>query len=1182
MLRAGFAVFLLFCSLCFTVEAAEPVKTPPPTWKEPIKRVQALLPDGMPPFSQIPSVWPGRSDESPDDVKAVNNALPGLGTLAPHLSASPLQSIQPAHYQTLGVAQERMIPAIYVEGEGYLPLTHPSIEPFLRPEIRVNPASDPSVVMIPESQLTHAVAAIPTAASTASRAVNVSGNTVLSLPRQDHVEPLVISASSGWSKQTEKYDIHFLSGDCSIRQADALAQGPRAVVWVERQKNPETQTREVTAYLESNESNGMSSPVYVESAPGVPETTQVFDQKWLGRFQTRSSIEIAVMNPQTVPEQEPAIYQRALSALSPEQAVVTPPQFQKTAGPAPQSAAPRYRRIILSALRDNEPDIVFDPLSNDPNRGVLVITNGINVVIEDVQDDLLLGKTVDISADNAVVWMENPARLSNSREQVEDKNKDFELYLEGNIIFRDGPRRIEAHRMYYDAKNNLAYILEGHMETPILGIKGITGHLRLKAEILQQLGDGVYSAKNSLITTSRLGEPTYSLRSKTMTMTEKLETPLFGGEPVPRQLLVGENNYMAARSVPFFYWPWMAADLKDPTFYLKSITYGNSSVYGNLVRTVWDPFQLLNIRNRPSWLDGNVSIAWMEKRGIAHGGELAYSPASFCAIPGPTQGRVRYWGISDTGLDRLGGRRSDVEFPNQYRYRFDWRHRQRLDSLWRFAGPWTFDAQVGKISDRNVINNYDQGGWNSEDNRTTALELQKTDGDSTLSLSAEYALDDFFTNANWLPRLDHYRLGRSLLHDRVTWYAHTRVGYMDYNTASAPYDWLHDGRYFRYLPWELASDSPTNAIPNPATPMAPQPKTINMSGEVFSTRHELDLPFNVGPIRAVPYVLGDFSHWGTDRSGQDVQRFYGQGGLRLNLPFWKVLPNCASRSWYVNGLAHKVDFDAELSYARSDQSMDNLLMTDALDNWALEDFRRRYSMTTFAGNGGVIPMMFDPRYYALRQGMAGNVTAKNMEIADNLTLARFGMTHRFQTKRGPVGNRHIIDWVTLSSHFNYYPEAEQNYGKQIGLIDYDFLWHVGDRFSIFSSGLYDLFDDGQQITRLGATWNRPKRGSFSMMYDQLAGLLQRDYLTMSVSYDMNEKYAMVYSSSFEIRKQGWENLGHNFMFTRTGESFRMLVGASYNPTRDEWGFTFGIEPVFMRGLASRLSSMGQRLMQEQR
>ena len=102
------------------------------------------------------------------------------------------------------------------------------------------------------------------------------------------------------------------------------------------------------------------------------------------------------------------------------------------------------------------------------------------------------------------------------------------------------------------------------------------------------------------------------------------------------------------------------------------------------------------------------------------------------------------------------------------------------------------------------------------------------------------------------------------------------------------------------------------------------------------------------------------------------------------------------------------------------------------------------------------------------------------------------------------------------------------------------------------------------------------------MYDQLAGLLQRDYLTMSVSYDMNEKYAMVYSSSFEIRKQGWENLGHNFMFTRTGESFRMLVAASYNPTRDEWGFTFGIEPVFMRGLASRLSAMGQRLMQEQR
>ncbi len=1156
-----------------------------------------MLPENLP---QLSHVWPGRDDDEPVESSVINNALPGMGTLK--MAATPTQNVpgQTSLSQTflagsleLAGAQQKMIPAIYIEGEGYLPLTHPAIEPYLSPEVRANPAADPSVVMVPENYLSHPVATIATTV-TEARVINVSGNTVLSFPPQDHFEPIVISASSGWSKQTEKYDIHYLTGDCSIRQADSLAQGPRAVVWVERQVNSDTQTREVTVYLESD---GTPTPLYVESAPGVPTIgspemagaemdrikTKVIDQKWFGRFTTRSSIEVVVMNPEVALEQEPAIYQRALAALAPEQAVATLEQYKQTAASTSPRAASRYRRILIHPRRDNEFDYALDPLPNDPNRGVLVMTNGINVVIEDAQDELLLGKTVDISADNVVVWMENPSRLINNREQVEDSNKDFELYLEGNIIFRDGPRIIEAHRMYYDAKNNLAYILEGRLETPILGIKGITGHLRLKAEILQQKGEGVYSAKNSLVTTSRLGQPTYSLRSRTITMTEKLETPLFGSqEPVERQILVGENNYLAARDLPVFYWPWMAADLKDPTFYLKRISFGNTDLYGNRINTVWDPFQLLNIRNRPAWLEGTVSVTWMEKRGIGHGVNIGYTPPYFCSVPGQTQGRLNYWGLSDSGIDRLGGGRSDVTFPNRYRYQFQWTHRQRLESLWRFAGPWTVSAQVGKISDRNVINNFDQAGWNASDNRTTAIELEKNKGDTTLSLSAEYALDDFFTNANWMPRLDHYLLGRSLLRDRLTWYGHTRLGYMDYHTAGAPYDWLRDGRYFRYLPWELTPNSPTNAIPNPAIPNAVQPETINVSGEVFSTRHEFDLPFNIGPIKAVPYVLGDFSHWGSDRYGKDVQRFYGQGGVRLNLPFWKVLPNCSSRSWYVNGLAHKIDFDAELSYARADQSMNDLLLTDALDNWATEDFRRRYSVTTFGSNGGIIPQMFDPRYYALRAGMAGNVTAKNMEIADDLTLARFGMTHRFQTKRGPVGNRHIIDWVTISTHLNYYPETEANHGESIGLIDYDFLWHVGDRFSLFSSGLYDLFEDGQQITRVGAVWNRPKRGSVNVMYDKLAGLLERDYLTMSLSYDMNEKYSMTYSTVFEVRQKKWENLSHNFMFTRTGESFRLLLGAHYDPAREDWGFTFGFEPVFMRGIAARMGAMSQRMQQTQR
>jgi lipopolysaccharide assembly outer membrane protein LptD (OstA) len=210
--------------------------------------------------------------------------------------------------------------------------------------------------------------------------------------------------------------------------------------------------------------------------------------------------------------------------------------------------------------------------------------------------------------------------------------------------------------------------------------------------------------------------------------------------------------------------------------------------------------------------------------------------------------------------------------------------------------------------------------------------------------------------------------------------------------------------------------------------------------------------------------------------------------------------------------------------------------------------------------------------------MGGKVAAGNMEIADDMTLCRFGMTHRWQTKRGPVGHRHIIDWITLSTHFNYYPESEYNFGQSVGLIDYDFLWHVGDRFSLFSSGLYDTFSEGQRITRIGGMWNRPQRGNFSAALDQLDGLIERTYLTLSVGYTMNEKYSMSYTTSYDI-KDKWQNVGHVFMFTRTGEAFRFFVGATYSEAREDWSFTFGLEPVFMRGIAAKMSQMSTQAQQ---
>ncbi|MDR2756527.1 MAG: hypothetical protein LBC20_12550, partial [Planctomycetaceae bacterium] len=1125
------------------------------------------LPTLATPFQSVLPLRVSAKETQPDNN--VNNELPGFGTLQPKLARATPFVRQPPHNNSTSLISpnQKLVPAIYIEGDGYVPVTHPSLEPYLDPAVIKNPESEPAVMMIPENQLAGfnpTVATIPES----TRIINASGSTLLSYPKGDSFEPIIVSAQSGWMKESDDYEIFFLDGDCSVRQGSNSAQGPHAVVWIARKKDPSDNNREVTVYLESNTTQ---SPLNIELDREKIDA-RIFGQKWLGRFATTTSVDMLIMNRKPTEVQEPAIYQRALEMMLPKPTVIDQVGYVKTA--ATSSAKPinqpKYRLITVNPRGDNDLSFLMDPYPNNPERGILVFPKGFNIIIEGVTgEEMLLGDTVDISADSAVVWMDTPSKLMGGSQHKDDAGHDFELYLEGNISFRDAEQTIQANRMYYDAKNKVAYILDGRLETPIKNIRNITGTIRLRAEILRQLGDGLFTAKNSVITTSQLGKPSYALRSRTLTLNQHVPaSSLFRSEAQTKRVLIAENNFIVLKDFPVFYWPWIAADLDDPTLYIKNISYGNSSMYGHQIKTLWNPFQILNIRNKPDWLDGDVSIAWLEERGIAYGANFRYSPSGCLGISGATQGNIHFWGINDKGLDRLGGHRNNVTFPNDYRYSFYWNHRQEIESFGKHKGPWLVSAQVGKVSDRNFINNYFNSSWNVEENHTTSVRLKKLDGHSTFSIFSEYALDDYYSNANWLPRLDHFLLGQSLLRDRLTWYEHTRLGYMNFQTATAPYDWNNDGNYFSYLPWELTPDSLTNRPPNPVLVNPNSPQTIDMSAEVFSTRHELDLPFNLGPVRVVPYALGDFSHWGKDRSGQDVQRFYGQGGVRLNLPFWKVQPNCSSRTWYINGLAHKIDFDMELSYSWADQDMDNLIMTDALDTWSIEDFRRRYSVTTFGEDKfkSKIPIIFDPRYYALRSGLGGKVTAGNMEIANDMALYRFGMTHRWQTKRGSVGRRHVIDWITLSTHFNYYPEQEYNFEKSIGLIDYNFLWHVGDRFSLFSSGLYDTFSDGQRITRIGGAWNRPNRGNLSVMLDQLDGLIERTYLTLSVGYTMNEKYSMSYTTSYDIKDQ-WQNVGHVFMFTRTGEAFRIFIGATYSEAREDWSFTFGLEPVFMYGIA---------------
>jgi hypothetical protein len=290
------------------------------------------------------------------------------------------------------------------------------------------------------------------------------------------------------------------------------------------------------------------------------------------------------------------------------------------------------------------------------------------------------------------------------------------------------------------------------------------------------------------------------------------------------------------------------------------------------------------------------------------------------------------------------------------------------------------------------------------------------------------------------------------------------------------------------------------------------------------------------------------------------------------MPMWTVNRNVQSELLNLNGLAHKVVFDAEFLYADADQDLDEFPLYDPLDDDQIEHFRRRFFFDTFGGVAGAdVDRKFDERYYALRSGLQSSVTSPSTEIADDLMLARFGIRQRWQTKRGLPGRERIIDWVTLDVQATLFPDAERdNFGEDIGLIDYDFKWHIGDRLTLLSDGYADLFPEGLRTASIGGVMSRPELGNLYIGYRAIDGPFRSSLINAAINYRMSEKWILTGATSFDLESTG--NIGQTVSVTRIGESLLLRFGFNYDESRDNFGLEFGIEPRFLS--SSRMGRPG--------
>ncbi|HEY2762325.1 MAG TPA: hypothetical protein VGI75_16315, partial [Pirellulales bacterium] len=346
---------------------------------------------------------------------------------------------------------------------------------------------------------------------------------------------------------------------------------------------------------------------------------------------------------------------------------------------------------------------------------IVVVTGGVTILIDGLPTrtgPFTFSGSLDVTADRVVIWTTD-AQLE-AGQSTQPSNAPLEMYMEGNIVFREGDRILQSKAMYYNVQQYNGVSLDSELLAAVPLHQGIA---RLKAEVLRQVDRNRFVADNASVTTSRLGIPTYEFKSGTLTFDDEQTpalNPLTGepqldaaGQPIfnHEQLVTGQNNVILVDSVPVFYWPFFAADLERPPLYVESVTYRHDNVFGNQFLLNLNPYEILGIRQKPKGTNWIVSLDYLSDRGFGGGTKFDYDRQGLFDWPGRYHGFVDAWYIDDHGHDNLGLDRRDITFPNAFRGRTLFRHEQELPDDWQAR------LEVGEITDRNFLQEYYQQEW---------------------------------------------------------------------------------------------------------------------------------------------------------------------------------------------------------------------------------------------------------------------------------------------------------------------------------------------------------------------------------------------------------------------------------------------------------------------------------------
>ncbi len=951
-----------------------------------------------------------------------------------------------------------------------------------------------------------------------------------------------------WTDGNER--VTLLRGSCVVRHDQSTLLADEMVLWSRTTSDGE----QVTAYLDGNArlerpGESVTKPsMIVDLAADILEF-QIGGQQIEADQSADPLYQRALVRREATPADATV---RSVARPSVEGPILEPPEigYERVQLRPADNRLRRVRVFPRSTIGFNVESIRAE--STIPPEQVTVISGGVHVLIDGFDDTLGL---VDLMADRVVIWTQSTSESFQS-EQIQSAETPFTVYLEGNIIIRQDDRVIRAQRAIYDAREERALMERAELRA---FVPQLNGDVRVRADSLRQIARGRYQGWNAWTTTSPFGKPGYRLQAREVFIEPRYDVnlqwlgagttvvdPATGMEMLETNWMRSYDNTVYIEDVPIMYSPYLAGPAEEIKIPLKKLTVGNDNRFGFQVKTVWDPFGLLGVEAPPD-IELDLLADYYSKRGPGGGLGGRYHGDDLFGLDDTYRGNALGYFVLDDGHDRLGQLRNQIPPSTDQRWRIKWRHRHHLPIGTRI------NAELGILSDRNFLEQYFEREFDSsKDQENLLYATQSLDpwgmGNWGVELLGMAPINDFETQTGWYPKADLWGLSEPLFDGRLSWSSHTMAGYGDIQPASP--DEYVDERFFSPLPY-----------------------TPDVEGATFMTRHQLDLPLPVGPFSIVPFAMGEAAAWEQAMDGNDLGRLTGSVGTRASIQFQRVFPGVFHRQLGLNGLAHKLRFEAEYRLTDTTASLDEIAQYTEFDDNAQERSRYRFPGAYF---GGTLPPELDPRFYGVRSGLGTSLGSPYYELVDDQQVIRLAARQRLQTKTGPPGRLRIRDWMTFDTGLSLFPNAERdNFNENVGLIFADYGWHVSERTRLLVGAEYDMFDNAPQLWRIGLNSQRSRRGSMYVGLRHVEfGRQKSDILIGSYNYLMSPKWISTLSAYVDVKNPS--NTGESVTLTRLGADFLIHLGIENNQNTENFGINFAIEPRFgnFRGEETmRLSSL---------